>query len=94
MLATSLQMPGSHQQTWFVCVVQDDLRGRTLPDSGERAYALSKSYVLMAGTRELARRLEGTGVEAIAGQHLQSVTATVATCSITQPTNAQMAPIT
>lgn len=91
MLSTSLQLPGSHQQTWFVCVVQDDLRGRTLPDSGERAYALSKSYMLMAGTRELARRLEGTGVEVIAGQHLLRVTATVTTCSVDQHSNAKVA---
>eukprot|EP00882_Tetradesmus_deserticola_P000889 GHRQ01000963.1.p1 GENE.GHRQ01000963.1~~GHRQ01000963.1.p1 ORF type:complete len:445 (+),score=210.22 GHRQ01000963.1:166-1500(+) len=41
-----------------------DLRGATLPDSGERAYTLSKTYILMAA-RELARRLEGSGVDVI-----------------------------
>lgn len=46
---------------------QDDLRGRNLTDSGERPYALSKTYILMALTRELARRLEGTGVDVIGG---------------------------
>lgn len=53
--------------TCVILCMQDDLRGRTLPDSGERAYALSKSYMLMAN-RELARRLEGTGVDVIAGE--------------------------
>lgn len=43
-----------------------DLRGATLPDSGERAYTLSKTYILMAA-RELARRLEGSGVDVITG---------------------------
>uniref|UniRef100_A0A383VFY4 Uncharacterized protein n=1 Tax=Tetradesmus obliquus TaxID=3088 RepID=A0A383VFY4_TETOB len=41
-----------------------DLRGATLPDSGERPYTLSKTYILMAA-RELARRLEGSGVDVI-----------------------------
>lgn len=54
-------------QPSLLLLLQDDLRGRNLPDSGERAYALSKSYLLMANTRELARRLEGTGVDVIAG---------------------------
>jgi hypothetical protein len=43
-----------------------DLRGATLPDSGERAYTLSKVYILMAA-RELARRLEGSSVDVLAG---------------------------
>eukprot|EP00879_Flechtneria_rotunda_P014905 GHRR01015573.1.p1 GENE.GHRR01015573.1~~GHRR01015573.1.p1 ORF type:complete len:335 (+),score=75.55 GHRR01015573.1:764-1768(+) len=43
----------------------DDLRGRHLPDSGERPYTISKVYILME-SRELARRLEGTGVDVIA----------------------------
>jgi hypothetical protein len=46
---------------------QDDLRGSNLTDSGERPYALSKTYLLMGLTRELARRLEGSGVDVIAG---------------------------
>lgn len=46
---------------------QDDLRGRNLSDSGERPYALAKTYLLMGLTRELARRLEGSGVDVIAG---------------------------
>jgi hypothetical protein len=48
--------------------LQDDLRGRSLTDSGERPYVLSKSYLLMGNTRELARRCEGSGVDVIAGQ--------------------------
>jgi hypothetical protein len=48
-------------------LLQDDLRGHHLPDSGERAYVISKTYILMATTRELARRLEGTGVDVMAG---------------------------
>jgi hypothetical protein len=46
---------------------QDDLRGRGLTDSGERPYVMAKTYLLMANTRELARRMEGTGVDVIAG---------------------------
>lgn len=53
------------------CSTQDDLRGRSLTDSGERPYVLSKSYVLMANTRELARRCEGSAVDIIAGQDRQ-----------------------
>lgn len=45
----------------------DDIPGRSLPDSGERSYTLSKVYILMA-TRELARRLEGSGVDVVAGE--------------------------
>jgi hypothetical protein len=44
----------------------DDLRGAGLTDSGERPYTLSKTYILMAA-RELARRLEGSGVDVITG---------------------------
>lgn len=51
----------------FAVCVQDNLRGQTLPDSGERSYVMSKTLILMATTRELARRLEGTGVDVIAG---------------------------
>lgn len=51
-----------------VLLLQDDLRGHHLPDSGERAYVISKTYILMATTRELARRLEGTGVDVMAGE--------------------------
>lgn len=43
-----------------------DLRGRQLTDSGDRPYTLAKLFMLMA-TRELARRLEGTGVDVFAG---------------------------
>lgn len=48
----------------------DDLRGHSLPDGGERSYVMSKTFILMATTRELARRLEGTGVDVIAGDAL------------------------
>jgi hypothetical protein len=48
----------------------DDLRGHSLPDSGERAYVMSKTFILMATTRELARCLEGTGVDVLAGDAL------------------------
>ncbi|KAF6266590.1 NAD(P)-binding protein [Scenedesmus sp. NREL 46B-D3] len=41
-----------------------DLRGASLRDSGERPYTLSKLYILMAA-RELARRLEGSGVDVL-----------------------------
>lgn len=44
----------------------DDIPGRNLRDSGDRAYGISKTFKLMALTRELARRLEGTGVDVIA----------------------------
>jgi hypothetical protein len=44
----------------------DDLRGAGLTDSGERPYTLSKTYILMAA-RELARRLEGSGVDVLTG---------------------------
>jgi hypothetical protein len=57
-----------------VCL-QDNLRGQTLPDSGERSYVMSKTLILMATTRELARRLEGTGVEVIAGMWCSKLTA-------------------
>jgi hypothetical protein len=43
-----------------------DLRGATFPDSGERPYTISKTFVLMTA-RELARRLEGSGVDVFAG---------------------------
>lgn len=43
-----------------------DLRGASLRDSGERPYTLSKLYILMAA-RELARRLEGSGVDVLTG---------------------------
>jgi len=56
-----------------VTALQDDLRGRGLRDSGERSYVMSKTYMLMANTRELARRLEGTGVDVIAGETIYAV---------------------
>ncbi|KXZ55461.1 hypothetical protein GPECTOR_2g1010 [Gonium pectorale] len=40
----------------------DDLRGAKLESSGLRAYAASKLYLIMA-SRELNRRLRGTGVD-------------------------------
>jgi hypothetical protein len=45
---------------------KDDLRGARLHSSGEEAYVKAKTYLLMSG-RELARRLEGSGVDVIAG---------------------------
>jgi hypothetical protein len=51
-------------------MLQDDIPGRNLRDSGDRAYGISKTFKLMALTRELARRLEGTGVDVIAGTAL------------------------
>eukprot|EP00879_Flechtneria_rotunda_P001180 GHRR01001327.1.p1 GENE.GHRR01001327.1~~GHRR01001327.1.p1 ORF type:complete len:457 (+),score=134.36 GHRR01001327.1:109-1479(+) len=44
----------------------DDIPGYKLKDSGERPYAISKLFLVMGQTRELARRLEGTGVDVIA----------------------------
>lgn len=49
-------------------LLQDNLRGQSLPDGGERSYVMSKTLLLMATTRELARRLEGTGVDVVAGE--------------------------
>jgi NAD(P)-dependent dehydrogenase (short-subunit alcohol dehydrogenase family) len=44
----------------------DDIRGQRLADSGERSYVIAKTMMLMF-TRELARRMEGTGVDVMAG---------------------------
>lgn len=57
-----------HHTGYVLAALQDDLRGRGLKDSGERPYVMAKTYLLMANTRELARRLEGTGVDVIAGE--------------------------
>lgn len=57
----------------LLLLLQDDLRGHHLPDSGERAYVISKTYILMSTTRELARRLEGTAVDVMAGNTHHSV---------------------
>lgn len=46
----------------------NDIPGHQLRDSGERPYVLSKTMVLMAGTREMAKRLEGTGVDVFASK--------------------------
>lgn len=46
----------------------DDIPGYNLgDDSGEKPYVMAKTHILMATCRELAKRLEGTGVDVIAG---------------------------
>lgn len=45
----------------------DDIKGQRLADSGERSYVIAKTMLLMS-TRELARRLEGSGVDVMAGE--------------------------
>jgi NAD(P)-dependent dehydrogenase (short-subunit alcohol dehydrogenase family) len=68
-LATQALHPGnlSRPSTLTPCsTLQNDLRGARLNNSGEEAYVQAKTLLLMA-TRELARRLEGTGVNVIAG---------------------------
>lgn len=48
----------------------DDIQGYNLgTDSGEKPYVIAKTHILMASTRELAKRLEGSGVDVIAGEH-------------------------
>jgi hypothetical protein len=44
-----------------------DLKGSTMPDSGERPYTLAKTFILMY-SKELARRLQGSGVDVFAGK--------------------------
>lgn len=47
----------------------DDIPGYNLgDDSGEKPYVMAKTHILMATSRELAKRLEGTGVDVIAGE--------------------------
>ena len=47
----------------------DDIPGYNLgTDSGEKPYVMAKTHILMATTRELAKRLEGSGVDVIAGR--------------------------
>eukprot|EP00775_Hariotina_reticulata_P007962 gene7963-8160_t len=43
----------------------DDIKGQRLADSGERSYVIAKTMLLMF-TRELARRLEGSGMDVMA----------------------------
>lgn len=53
---------------YTLSIPYNDIQGYNLKDSGERPYVMTKTMLLMAQTRELARRLEGTGVDVIASK--------------------------